>query len=77
MRRSSRALKEIVDIKFTGRAIIIILISLFLLMPAIANEIKHPKQSILETIHRIFFSLLFFLYQSFFHKTKKLIYIYY
>jgi glucan phosphoethanolaminetransferase (alkaline phosphatase superfamily) len=61
MRRSSRALKEIVDIKFTGRAIIIILISLFLLMPAIATEIKHPKQSILETIHRIFFSLLFFL----------------
>lgn len=61
MRRSSRALKEIVDVKFTGRAIIIILISLFLLMPAIAIEIKHPQQSILETIHRIFFSLLFFL----------------
>ena len=64
MRRSLRALKGIVGIKFTGRAIIIILISLFLLMPAIATEIKHPQQSILETIHRIFFLIAVFSYTN-------------
>ncbi len=72
MRTSSQALKGILTIKYIYPAGIIAIISLLLLMPAIAIEVKHPQQSILETIHRIFFSLLFFLIPiAFFYRNIK------
>ncbi len=72
MKTSSKGLKRIINIKTISPAVIIAFISLLLLMPAIAIQIKHPQQSILETIHRIFFSFLFFLVPIvFFYKNIK------